>query len=403
MEELDRKELKAFINQKKNIVIYGAGVLGQGLFCILRKMELDNNICGFMVSEHADHMNDFMGVPIKCVSEFELDEVAVIVAVKEKFLDDIEKNLQDVSEKKYVGIKTLKELLQYEKLDISESMKETAEHMNLPDEEYVTFFIRQIRRTRLDFEINLVDHCNLNCKCCNHFSPIATPFFLKLEDFERDMSRIAYLTAGNVGRIWLIGGEPLLHPDIIAFLYSARKFFPDTHITLDTNGTLLLRQKEEFWKALRDTKIELTLTKYPIAVDYALIDKKMQEENVKYFYTLSSMVLKTTYHLPLVENGNLDGVENYIRCWHANECITVRAGRVYTCPIAAHAHYFNEYFGKNLYVGDKNSISLYEVESEKEILDFLKKPIPFCRHCNIAEYTYDLEWGISKREISEWI
>ena len=86
-----------------------------------------------------------------------------------------------------------------------------------------------------------MDHCNLNCKCCNHFSPIATPFFLKLEDFEKDMARIAVLTEGNIGRIWLIGGEPLLHPDIVAFLYSARKFFPDTHITLDTNGTLLLK------------------------------------------------------------------------------------------------------------------------------------------------------------------
>ena len=186
-------------------------------------------------------------------------------------------------------------------------------------------------------------------------------------------------------------------------MYSARKFFPDTHITLDTNGTLLLKQKEEFWQALRATGIELTLTKYPIDVDYALIDEKMKKEGVKYFYTLSSMVLKTTYHLPLVEDGELDGTENYIRCWHANECITVREGRIYTCPIAAHAHYFNEYFDKNLYVGDRNSISLYEVENEKEILDFLKKPIPFCRYCNIAGYTYDLEWGISKRKISEWI
>ena len=403
MEELSRKELKSLVSQRKNIVIYGAGVLGQGLYCVLKKLGLEKNILGFMVSEHADHMNDFMGIPIKCMSEFQLEKVTIIVSVKEKFLEDINKNLENVSEKKYVGIKTLKEIFQYEELGIPGNMKETAGNMQLTDEEYVTFFIRQIRRTRLDFEINIVDHCNLNCKCCNHFSPIATPFFLKLEDFEKDMARIAVLTEGNIGRIWLIGGEPLLHPDIVAFLYSARKFFPDTHITLDTNGTLLLKQKEEFWQALRATGIELTLTKYPIDVDYALIDEKMKKEGVKYFYTLSSMVLKTTYHLPLVEDGELDGTENYIRCWHANECITVREGRIYTCPIAAHAHYFNEYFDKNLYVGDRNSISLYEVENEKEILDFLKKPIPFCRYCNIAGYTYDLEWGISKRKISEWI
>ena len=27
-------------------------------------------------------------------------------------------------------------------------------------------------------EIHLVDHCNLNCGGCNHFSPIAKPWFI---------------------------------------------------------------------------------------------------------------------------------------------------------------------------------------------------------------------------------
>lgn len=27
-------------------------------------------------------------------------------------------------------------------------------------------------------EVNLADHCNLNCQCCDHFSPIAKPTFL---------------------------------------------------------------------------------------------------------------------------------------------------------------------------------------------------------------------------------
>ncbi len=95
------------------------------------------------------------------------------------------------------------------------------------------------------------------------------------------MARIAVLTEGNIGRIWLIGGEPLLHPDIVAFFCILQeKFFPDTHITLDTNGTLLLKQKEEFWQALRATGIELTLTKYPIDVDYALIDEKNEKRKV---------------------------------------------------------------------------------------------------------------------------
>lgn len=285
---------------------------------------------------------------------------------------------------------------------IEDNFLDKLKEISLTDEEFVTFCIRQIRRTQLDFEINIVDHCNLNCQCCNHFSPIAKESYLDVDIFERDMSRIKELTGGDVGRIWLIGGEPLLHPSLVKILFIARKYFLQSHITLNTNGVLLLKQSEEFWKTLRDTGIELTITKYPVKVDYSMINSKIESEEVKYAYTLSSQVLKTTYHLPLDLAGGQDMTESYIRCWHANECITLKDGRLYTCPIAAHAHHFNAYFGKDLYTGKENSISIYEAKDIDEVFDFLKKPIPFCGYCNIKGYTYDLPWKTSKRDITEW-
>ena len=33
-------------------------------------------------------------------------------------------------------------------------------------------------------EMHIVDHCNLNCNCCNHFSPLAEPWFISLKDFK---------------------------------------------------------------------------------------------------------------------------------------------------------------------------------------------------------------------------
>ena len=35
----------------------------------------------------------------------------------------------------------------------------------------------------IEVEMHIVDHCNLNCNCCNHFSPIAKPWYISLEDF----------------------------------------------------------------------------------------------------------------------------------------------------------------------------------------------------------------------------
>jgi hypothetical protein len=59
-----------------------------------------------------------------------------------------------------------------------------------------------------------VDHCNLNCKGCTAFSPVAEEKFMDVNMFERDCERLAELTGGKIELIDLLGGEPLLHPKI---------------------------------------------------------------------------------------------------------------------------------------------------------------------------------------------
>ncbi|MBD5165402.1 MAG: radical SAM protein, partial [Helicobacter sp.] len=38
-----------------------------------------------------------------------------------------------------------------------------------------------------------------------------------------------------------------------------------------------------------------------------------------------------------------------------------------------------------------------------EILQFLAKPIPFCRFCNLAKWQSIGEWKTSKKDISEYL
>ena len=40
-------------------------------------------------------------------------------------------------------------------------------------------------------DVDVVPHCNLNCASCCHFSPAASPDFLSLEDYERDLGKLA--------------------------------------------------------------------------------------------------------------------------------------------------------------------------------------------------------------------
>ena len=59
-------------------------------------------------------------------------------------------------------------------------------------------------------EHHITDHCNLKCRGCSHFSPLAQEWFESVEDFKKDFSQLASLMPVNIIR--LMGGEPLLHP-----------------------------------------------------------------------------------------------------------------------------------------------------------------------------------------------
>ena len=90
----------------------------------------------------------------------------------------------------------------------------------------------------LRFEVSLAEHCNLNCKYCSHFSPIAEPEFLDLSQHEKDMERLSYLLDGKSDKIYLIGGEPLLYKEIVKCMRITRAYFPKSRIIILSNGLL---------------------------------------------------------------------------------------------------------------------------------------------------------------------
>ena len=61
--------------------------------------------------------------------------------------------------------------------------------------------------TKID--IHLADSCNLNCFGCSHFSQIAQSKFPDIQAYERDIKALSAVTQGFIGKIQLMGGEPL--------------------------------------------------------------------------------------------------------------------------------------------------------------------------------------------------
>lgn len=97
--------------------------------------------------------------------------------------------------------------------------------------------------------------CNLSCRDCNHLSPLAKKGFADPEVLYRDYSILAKVYRPEL--IYLTGGEPLLHPDVVGAVEAVRSSGIAPRIRILTNGTLLPRMSEAFWRSIDELEISL--------------------------------------------------------------------------------------------------------------------------------------------------
>ena len=159
--------------------------------------------------------------------------------------------------------------------------------------------------------------------------------------------------------------------------------------------------KEPFWKALRENNINLTVTRYPINLDVEKIKEKCHKERVQFRFFCEQPV-ETFNHLPLDIEGRQQPEKSFLKCYLANSCHTLKHGKLYTCSTIPHIQHFINHFKCNVHVCENDGIDIYKAQNKEEILNFLAKPAPFCRYCNVDRREMK-KWGISQKKIEEWI
>ena len=127
------------------------------------------------------------------------------------------------------------------------------------------------KREIMKLDIPVVEHCNLCCKGCTAFSPLAEEEFLDYEQYCVDMHKMAELTNHCFSHITYTGGEPLLHPQFGEMLKFAYDLCPTAEISFMTNGVLIPQQRDEFWKTCSDCGVKVRISKYPIKLDHKKI------------------------------------------------------------------------------------------------------------------------------------
>jgi MoaA/NifB/PqqE/SkfB family radical SAM enzyme len=270
---------------------------------------------------------------------------------------------------------------------------------------YTPFGRRPPKRV-LSFEAHLVDHCNLNCWGCDNFSPLSDEWFADLDTFAKDFNRMSELFGRKITLIKLLGGEPLLHPELEKFFPIVRGAFPfaTTTIMVITNGTLLGKKEPSFWRACAAQNIDIVVTVYPnMEKQFEEARDKGESFGVKvYPFGDRFGATKTSLHLPFDLSGSQPLASNFLKCL-VNECTTLRKGRIYPCSHAGNVYIFNKYFPEHaLQETEKDSIDIYSAKSSAEIFDFLSRPIPLCRFCFVRKFTDTGSWRQSKKDVKEW-
>lgn len=247
-------------------------------------------------------------------------------------------------------------------------------------------------------EMHVTDHCNLNCKGCGHFSCLSTPRFADPDSFDRDMTRLAELLDG-IEIVSLLGGEPLLHPDVLRFTASARRAFPRAQVHLVTNGLLLKKMPETFWAGLARDGVRLNVSDYPIERDDEWIRAKGAEAGVDVWFSESR---ERFYKIPIREAGGCDAAESFAACRQLANCPFLEDGRIYPCAYPPCAHILEERFGVSLPKDPADSIDIHDPSVDGfAIMEFLARPIPFCGRCDLAHLEH-FDWGRTARTLDEW-
>ena len=130
----------------------------------------------------------------------------------------------------------------------------------------------------IEFEVS--HHCNLNCKGCTHFSPLSEKKFGDFEGFVKDLARIRQMV-DHIGHIQLLGGEPLLNPDLKRYVEAARDIYPHSEINVVTNGLLLGSVDDALKETMRHTGAVFRVTLYPpIKNDVKTVIVQMEQAGI---------------------------------------------------------------------------------------------------------------------------
>ena len=245
-------------------------------------------------------------------------------------------------------------------------------------------------------ETLITKSCNLHCDGCQNYTNYAFKGIMEFDALAEDLRRWGARIRPAVYRI--LGGEPLLHPQLPEIIRLAASIWPEARRFLVTNG-LLLSRREDIIQALAETGTIVHLTihsndpKYLEKLRPAVQTiKAWAAQSVQVTFGDSRNFIRTYKGIGRgMRPFNHDPVQSWSICT-ARNCLNILDSRLWKCPTISMLKDVLEKFGLD-HSPDWTKYLKYEGLSpdanDEDLAGFLSRgPEEICSICPAERPTY---------------
>ena len=258
-------------------------------------------------------------------------------------------------------------------------------------------------KPRLNYvEFELSEGCNLNCKGCFQYSNLAkNNKFPDIHVFKRDLKKLKDFFWG-IGKIRLQGGEPLLNPDFLSFVSTAREVFPDCDLRLVSNGLLIPTLDHTQLSVVKQNNCSFDISNYPpTQKKIKLITKHLDDAGVSYNISLPVKV----FFKGLSSKPAETPVTSFNNCIFTH-CHALANGHLAACTHQFYVDRLNTAFCLNYPADEPDEvIDIFNTTLNGwEINKIFENPRDFCRYCSAGMVPF--KWKPAqkgKAKADDWI
>ncbi len=231
-------------------------------------------------------------------------------------------------------------------------------------------------------EFSAARHCNLRCADCSHLSPHAEPWFLSPGTFATDLRRLAEVLHAHT--IKLLGGEPLLNPEIGELARIAQASGIADRVVVITNGLLLHKMDDSFWRQVDVVRVSLYPDARPTPAMLDAAAARARETGTVLILSPCADFRATIVTEPHPPDFTTRVISATCATAHQLHCHMVSDGRLYKCNVPVDLPEYVSRLGRNDYDSAPDGVYLHDggdlFAGLKRYL-FSREPLDCCRYC----------------------